>query len=141
MSTNGTIKRRCAKKFVPTEDQRETVVGLKSIGATSERIASILKISVDTLDKHFKQELESGLQTVLGQIASNLFRQALDGDTTAAIFILKTRAKWSEKIEIDRLDQPGTLVIHTSGRSPDDYTDEELVAIIEAGREKPPAIK
>lgn len=132
---DGTIKRRGVKKFIPTEDQRETVVGLKAVGTTDERIAEILGISADTLTKHFRYEIENGLKSVLGRIANNLFRQALNGDTTAAIFILKTRAKWSERIEIDRVDQPNVIIIDTTDKKdPDDYSDEELAAII--GSEK-----
>ena len=135
MSMDGTIKRRGVKKFIPTEDQRETVVGLKAVGTTDERIAEILGISADTLTKHFRYEIENGLKSVLGRIANNLFRQALNGDTTAAIFILKTRAKWSERIEIDRVDQPNVIIIDTTDKKdPDDYSDEELAAII--GSEK-----
>ena len=135
MSNSGTIKRRCAKKFIPTEDQRETVVGLKAVGTTDERIAEILGISADTLTKHFRYEIENGLKSVLGRIANNLFRQALNGDTTAAIFILKTRAKWSERIEVDRVDQPNVIIIDTTDKKgPDDYSDEELAALI--GSEK-----
>ena len=135
MSNDGIIKRRCAKKFVPTEDQRETVVGLRAVGATTERIAEILHVSIDTVEKHFRHELDNGLKSVLGRIANNLFRQALNGDTTAAIFILKTRAKWSERIEVDRVDQPNVIIIDTTDKKgPDDYSDEELAAII--GSEK-----
>ena len=135
MSMDGTIKRRGVKKFIPTEDQRETVVGLKAVGTTDERIAEILGISADTLVKHFRYEIENGLKSVLGRIANNLFRQALNGDTTAAIFILKTRAKWSERIEVDRVDQPNVIIIDTTDKKgPDDYSDEELAAII--GSEK-----
>ena len=132
---DGTIKRRGVKKFIPTEDQRETVVGLRAVGATTERIAEILHVSIDTVEKHFRHELDNGLKSVLGRIANNLFRQALNGDTTAAIFILKTRAKWSERIEIDRVDQPNVIIIDTTDKKdPDDYSDEELAAII--GSEK-----
>ena len=128
--SNGTIKKRGVKKFIPTEDQREMVIGLKAVGTTDERIAEILGISADTLTKHFRYEIENGLKSVLGRIANNLFRQALNGETTAAIFILKTRAKWSERIEIDQINQPNVLVIDTSDQRPlDDYTDEELLGL------------
>ena len=140
-SVDGAIKRRRGvKKFIPTEDQRETVVGLKAVGTTDERIAQILGISADTLTKHFRYEIENGLKSVLARIANNLFRQALNGDTTAAIFILKTRAKWSERIEIDQINQPNVLVIDTSDRRPlDDYTDEELLGLA-TSPEPPPGL-
>ena len=138
--SNGTIKKRGVKKFIPTEDQREMVIGLKAVGTTDERIAEILGISADTLTKHFRYEIENGLKSVLARIANNLFRQALNGDTTAAIFILKTRAKWSERIEIDQINQPNVLVIDTSDRRPlDDYTDEELLGLA-TSPEPPPRL-
>ena len=82
-----------------------------------------------------KRKIENGLKSVLARIANNLFRQALNGDTTASIFVLKTRGRWSERIEIDRVDQPDVIIIDTTDRKgPDDYSDEELAAII--GSEK-----
>ncbi|MHB1910413.1 MAG: hypothetical protein ACYCQJ_16330 [Nitrososphaerales archaeon] len=123
MSDSGIIKKRRPGKFIPTDEQREQVVGLKAVGATDERIAHILGISPDTLTKHFKIELECGLQEVLSRIATNLFRQALAGDVTASIFVLKTRAGWSEK-------SVHVLEAVTAPRDPDAYSGEQLLQII-----------
>ncbi len=133
-SKHGVIKRRGGRRaHVPTPESRETVKMLKLVGATDEQVGRILGMSTDSLVKHYRQDLDDGKAELLGKVAQTLYQKALDGDVTSCIFILKTKAKWSEKIEIDRLDQPDTLIIHTSEkRSLDDYTDEELIAIIEA---------
>ena len=135
--TGGIKRRRVRRAHVPTPESREKVRMLKLVGATDEQVGRILGMSVDCLVEHYRQDLDDGKAEVLGKVAQTLYQKALEGDVTSCIFILKTKAKWSEKIEIDRLDQPGTLVIHTSGKTIDDYTDEEFVAIMEEGRDRP----
>ena len=131
MSDTGIIKRTRRYRHIPTPESRERVVMLKMVGSTDETIGRVMGLSVQCLTKWYRTELETGRASMLADIASTLIKKALDGDVTAAIFILKTRAKWSEKIEIDNLNQPGVLIIDTSDkRTMDDYTDEELLAII-----------
>lgn len=128
MSDTGIIKRGQRKRHIPTPESRERVVMLKMVGSTDETIGRVMGLSVDCLTKWYRTELETGRASMLADIASTLIKQALHGDVTAAIFVLKTQAKWSEKIQVET-NQPGqVLIIHTD--DPHDYTDEELVAII-----------
>jgi len=99
----GVIKRktRAARRFVATDEQRSSVVALRAVGATNERISSILGVDDKTLVRHFRKELETGLQAALAQVAGTLFRAAISGDMTACIFLMKTRAGWSEKSQVE----------------------------------------
>jgi len=80
----------------PTKDTQEQVKRLSALGCPHEDIATRLKISADTLVKYYKDELDEGRIDANAAIAGTLFSQAKKGNTTAAIFWLKTRARWKE---------------------------------------------
>jgi hypothetical protein len=69
---------------------------MAACGVPHERIASVLRISHVTLTKYYAYELENGLDAAINEMGNALFRRGLAGDTTAAIFWLKTRARWRE---------------------------------------------
>lgn len=82
----------------PTDKTRAEVSALTSFGNTQEEIASYLGISVDTLARKYRDELDNALVRANAKVAAKLFRKATeDNDLTAIIFWLKTRAKWREK--------------------------------------------
>jgi hypothetical protein len=80
----------------PTKDSQEQVKRLSALGCPHEDIATRLKISADTLVKYYKDELDEGRIDANAAIAGTLFSQAKKGNTAAAIFWLKTRARWKE---------------------------------------------
>jgi hypothetical protein len=84
------------KKHEPTEESRATAKRLSALGVPHEDIASRLKISADTLVKYYQEELDEGRIDANAAIAGTLFSQAKKGNTAAAIFWLKTRARWKE---------------------------------------------
>lgn len=84
------------KEHKPTNESRETVKRLSALGCPHEDIATRLKISADTLVKYYKDELDEGRIDANAAIAGTLFQQAKKGNTAAAIFWLKTRARWKE---------------------------------------------
>ena len=79
-----------------TKENQETAKRLAALGVPFEDIATRLKISADTLTKYYKEELDDGRIDANAAIAGTLFQQAKKGNTAAAIFWLKTRAKWKE---------------------------------------------
>ena len=81
---------------IPSEEDKKLVRTLVAVGITFEDIASKLDISSDTLVKHYKRELDDGRIDANASIAQTLFQQAKGGNTSAAIFWLKTRARWKE---------------------------------------------
>lgn len=90
-------------KFEPTDEQREMVTELASLGVRHEDITRFIKkecgtpISIDTLKRHFAHELEMGRIEANAKVAATLFKMATSGDQPAATFFwLKTRAQWRE---------------------------------------------
>lgn len=84
------------KEHKPTKENRELVRRYSALGVTFEDIALKLKINDDTLKKYYQEELDDGRIDANAVIAGTLFAQAKKGNTAAAIFWLKTRARWKE---------------------------------------------
>ena len=86
------------QEHIPTDKNRAEVFALTSFGNTQEEIALHLTISVDTLVKYYRDELDNAVIRANAKVAAKLFRKATEGDDLSAmIFWLKTRAKWREK--------------------------------------------
>ena len=92
----------------PTEDQRRQVAVMAELGLRQDEMARIMEISEPTLRKHYEVELVSAKSILNSQVANNLFRIATSADhkgaVTAAIFWMKTRAKWKETLDISNED-------------------------------------
>lgn len=85
--------------FVATQDQRDLAETLSGYGVPQEDIARLLRISMQTLHKHFRDELDLGMAKANAFVAQNLFRQATKDDPSAvraAIFWTKARMGWRE---------------------------------------------
>jgi len=83
----------------PEAFQRRQVETLAGYGVPESEIASLIGIDAKTLRRHYRQELDHGHTKANVKVAENLFRKATgDGpqSVTAAIFWLKTRARWKE---------------------------------------------
>jgi hypothetical protein len=96
---------------LPNADTRNKVYTLSTVGTRHEDIASVLNISHDTLVKYYKEELDKGRIEANASVAETLFKQAKEGNTTAMIFWLKSRAKWKESTQHEISGNPdGTPV-------------------------------
>lgn len=99
------------KTHKPDEKSRKQVTLMAGIGLRREEIAKILDISKETLLRYYYKELESSVPMLNAQVANNLFNIATSkthrGAVTAAIFWMKTRAKWKETLDLSNED--GTL--------------------------------
>jgi len=88
----------------PTDLTRKTVRALSAYGVPHEKIALTLGIVHDTLVKYYKKELDTASSEACAKVAESLFRKATgDGpqSVAAAIFWLKTRARWRETSTIE----------------------------------------
>jgi len=74
------------------------------VGTRQEAICAILGISVPTLLKHYRLELDNARDEANAAVGGALFTKAMLGDTTAMIFWLKTRARWKETVDISNED-------------------------------------
>lgn len=93
----------------PNDETRAQVSALVSFGNTQEEIAKFFEISVDTLVKHYRKELDTAVLVANAKVARCLFSKAIDqDDLSAQIFWLKTRARWREtdkNIEEEKIDK------------------------------------
>lgn len=103
------------KSFEPSPDHRKMVKAMSGYGIPEEDIALVITnpetgkpITAKTLRKHFREELDTAEVIANSKVAESLYNHATKGTgapaVTAAIFWLKTRARWKET---DRLELTG----------------------------------
>jgi hypothetical protein len=83
----------------PDTLERRQVEALAGYGVPETEIAGVLGIDPKTLRKYYRDELDYGHTKANAKVAENLYRMALGNGreaVTAAIFWLKTRARWKE---------------------------------------------
>ena len=83
-------------KYKPNDKDRQTVEQMSAVGIPQESIANVLKLSVDTITRHYKDELTTAASKANTKVAGMLYNKAIRGDTACMIFWLKTRAGWRE---------------------------------------------
>ena len=74
-----------------------------AFGLTHEQIAKLIGCSPKTLRKHFQNALETGKEKLTMAIGGQLYKKAMNGDTISAIFLAKTKAGFTEKVEHEGL--------------------------------------
>lgn len=80
-----------------TENDGVLVSVLAGAGIPQKQIALALGIGINTLRRHFKDELVSGLARTNAKVLGTLFKLATSGkDVGATIFWCKTRLGWKE---------------------------------------------
>lgn len=89
------------KAHEPTEQNRQIVEQLTAFGISQDDIAKMVGCTVKTLRARYRQELDQGTTKANAKVAAALFRAATNPEggspsITAAIFWLKTRARWKE---------------------------------------------
>lgn len=90
-----------------TPDQINQIEALASV-LTQEQIADYLGVSRSTFnlilsrDEKVLRQYKKGKAKAIASIAGNLVNKARKGDTTAAIFYLKTQAGWKEQKDDDK---------------------------------------
>ena len=83
----------------PDPTSRRQVEAMTAYGVPETDIATVIGVDPKTLRKHYRSELDTGEIKANSKVAESLYRKALgDGSqsVTAAIFWLKTRARWRE---------------------------------------------
>ena len=84
--------------FDPDAEQRKTVNAMAGYGIPQDDIARVIGVDPKTLRKHFRNELDTGETIATAKVAESLYKQATGGNVAAAIFWMKARAGWSERI-------------------------------------------
>jgi hypothetical protein len=83
----------------PTPALRRQVEAMAAYGVPEIDIGRVLAIDPKTLRKHYRDELDNGHVKANVKVAENLYRKATGEGreaVVAAIFWLKTRARWKE---------------------------------------------
>ena len=146
------------RRYEPTDEQRRTVKTMAGFGVPHEDIATFLGIDPKTLRKHFRAELDRGTVEANAKVAQSLFQMATQGkNVAAAIFWMKARAGWREKIEIKPVIQDDlshmsdeelqaeirrlqsevkTVRVITGVSRAEDLTDEQLMRIAAGGLDR-----
>jgi len=99
------------KKHEPTEESRKYVESLSAYGIPQDEICKVVGCNDKTLRLHYRAELDTACSKANAKVAGALYRKAIgDGSqsVSAAIFWLKTRARWTETEHIH----------HTEGGEP-----------------------
>ena len=120
----------------PDQGLRRQVEAMAAYGIPEPDIARVMHIDPKTLRKHYRDELDLGESKANAQVAGFLFNAAKNGNVTAQIFWLKTRARWRETPM--ELRHSGSI----ARKDLSEVTDEELLSIIySVGNEVGLAIK
>jgi Tfp pilus assembly pilus retraction ATPase PilT len=111
----------------------EQVIQVESLGAvlSIEQIADYFGIGKTTFYEIMQRQPEvserykKGKAKAIGSIAQGLLQQARDGNTTAAMFYLKTQAGWKETQHLDHTSSDGSM----TQKPAVELTDEQLLKI------------
>lgn len=94
-----------------SEDLAKRIRGMAAVGVPQEDIAKTTEMSVETLVKLYGQELKTAAIEANTQVAGKLYQQCMEGNTSAMIFWLKTRARWREiqDVEVTMKSLPASI--------------------------------
>ena len=89
--------------FEPTDEQRRIVERAAGLGLRQDKVCQLIisprtngPISKETLEKHFRAELDRGMALADYAVAKSLYDQAVGGNVTAQIWWTKARMGWKE---------------------------------------------
>lgn len=102
----------------PTPASRKQVEALAAYGIPQDAICKVVGVSLPTLHKHYRDELDTAMSKANARVAESLFKKATGDGTqsvTAAIFWLKTRAGWKETV-VNEHTGPGGGPVQTVTR-------------------------
>lgn len=127
--------------FRPTDEQRKQVELMVGLGLTYREISLLTinprtgsGISVNTLQKHFPEELARGAPLANAQVARALFKKATSDShpqaATCAIWWSKARMGWrsEQKLSVDVKDTSGVLVVPAAAATTEDWISEQAEA-------------
>jgi len=115
----------------PDPPTRRQVEAMAAYGVPEADIARVVGIDPKTLRKHYREELDTGQIKANSKVAESLYRKATtDGpqSVTAAIFWLKTRARWKET-HVAEISGPDGGPIETKETSARDIIQRRIAGL------------
>jgi hypothetical protein len=104
-------------QFKPSREQRKMVEAMTGFGIPQQAIAKVVGISEPTLRKHFEREISDGVTIANSKVAEFLWKYATGGHgkgseaVTAAIFWMKSRAGWLDRVSVEHTGRNGKDLI------------------------------
>ena len=115
------------KPFEPTAREREQVEAMAGYGVPHDQIACLVRDGIhhETLYKYFRKDLDQGKAKANAKIGQTLFQQAVNGNTSAAIWWSKSQMGWRETNNMNHTSDDGTMTPKA------EITDEQMRAKLE----------
>lgn len=85
------------QRHQPTDELRARAESFAAVGVPQHTIAQLMGITTKTLLKYYAREIDLGKVRANAAVAGVLYRQAMKGNTTAAIFWMKAQAGWRDR--------------------------------------------
>jgi len=86
----------------PTDQLRMTVKVMIAGGIKQSDVAQVLAISIPTLRKHYRREIDIGAAEVAARVITSIITMATTGKNfQAAKYYTQARLGWSEKITVE----------------------------------------
>src|SRR4051794_2989580 len=111
----------------PDPAQRRQVEAMAAYGIPAADISRVVGVDPKTLRKCYRDELDLGETKANAQVAGFLFSAAKNGNVTAQIFWLKTRARWKEAPQ--ELKHSGAVGTYDANQ----LSDQDLERIVRRG--------
>lgn len=128
--------------FQPTENERAQVEAMAAYGIPQELIVrfvvrpsgsagAVKPISLKTLRKHFREELDTAGVKIESKVAESLYKRAIDlkhpQGAISAMFLLKARFGWTDKQVVEHTGKDGGPIGFELDLS--DATPDELAVL------------
>ena len=101
-----------SRKHVPTEQTKAKVIGFSCAGFSQEQIADYLDIDKNTLQTHYRYELDHAKLERIDTLSGQAYRLAMNGSEKMIEFLLKTQGKhyYAKAPEDDKKSTTDTLI-------------------------------
>lgn len=81
----------------PTDHNREIVTKMTQYGVHQDTISKCLDISLPTLYKYYRREIDTAKANCIVKVADRLMNKINNDDGPSIMFYLKTQAGWRER--------------------------------------------
>ena len=113
------------KPYSANQKDRDIIMMMTASGIPQVNIGRCIGIDVKTMRKYYKTEMECSADMANAKVAQSLFNQAINGNTSAAIWWTKSRMGWKE----------------TRDQNVNVATSDDLAKRIQEGRDRVAAAK
>ncbi|MGD0106331.1 MAG: hypothetical protein ABSC06_20160 [Rhodopila sp.] len=129
---SGDVARKPGKPaYVPTDKDRRTVEAMIGVGITQPDVCAVLGITLPTLGRHFRRELDTSYTKVVARMRVKLIARAEAGDALCLVHVNKVLG-WNDRLIVV---DGGTEV------NPKELSDADLEARRRQLRRRPAVVR